>query len=135
LIFFKEGPEDHPPAFRDLFSGFSYFIQANIASLIILSATLLGTALFILPGLLVSALTIFTLPVIVTKKAGVLHAVNISMRLTSRQRLAFLVFGCMNILIMIGGAITVLGTVVVLPWLTASVASAYRQVRAEGGPV
>ena len=118
--------EVHKPQFKDLFKGFEVFVPANIASLIIFVAACLGSLLLILPGLVVAAVYMFTLPMIVDKRLSFWEAMEASRRAVWKKWFPFTLFGMIILTILMVGSLTIVGAFIAFPWIIASTAYAYR---------
>ncbi len=115
--------------FADLFKGFNFFIPALVASLLISVFTAVGTALCIIPGLVVAAMYKFTYLFIVDKGMDFWPAMQASHSIVKQDYFGFTMFLIAMALVVVLGAICcIVGVFVAIPVAIAAITVAYREI-------
>lgn len=115
--------------FADLFKGFNFFIPALVASLLISVFTAVGTALCIIPGLVVAAMYKFTYLFIVDKGMDFWPAMQASHSIVKQDYFGFTMFLIAMALVVVLGAICcIVGVFIAIPVTIAAITVAYREI-------
>jgi uncharacterized membrane protein len=118
-----------PTEFADLFKGFSFFVPALVASLVIMLFTFAGSLLCFIPGLVVAAMYKFTYLFIVDKRMDFWPAMQASHNVVRNDYFGFTMFlilmGLVNLL---GVLCCVVGILVTIPLTVAAITVAYQEL-------
>jgi len=115
--------------FATFLQGFNVYIPAVVANILLIIFAAMGYIFFILPGLLVEALFIFTYPLILEKKMGFWEAMMASKNVTKSFLFEFSGFILLKwILYLLGMVFFGIGIIFVFPWFVGSIAVAYRDI-------
>jgi uncharacterized membrane protein len=115
--------------FDDLFTGFNFFIPALLASLVIAVFVAVGTALCIIPGIVVAASCKFTYLFIVDKRMDFWQAIRSSHAVVKYDYFGFTMFlVALTLLNVLGFICCLVGTLVTIPISVAAITVAYRDV-------
>jgi hypothetical protein len=139
VLFFLVGPVSAGLAFtgvkkceggrievQDFFSGFgNYFVPALLSSLLIILFSLIGLIFFIVPGLVILAMYMFTFHYIVHGGQDFWEAMESSRKLVSRDYFGFVLFALVLLTINFLGVVTVVGVLVSLPVTAFALTAAY----------
>jgi len=113
----------------DLFKGFNFFIPTLVASLLISLFTCVGTALCIIPGLVVAAMYKFTYLFIVDKGMDFWPAMQASHSIVKQDYFGFTMFLIVMVLVIVLGAICcIVGVFIAIPVTIAAITVAYREI-------
>jgi uncharacterized membrane protein len=122
----------------DISKGFSVFLPAMLASIVVSIFTAFGFLLFFIPGLFVMAAYAFTFPLIIDRGMDFWEAMETSRKTVMERFISFTIFFCLVGLAGLSGSIILLiGVVVTLPFAFCTVAVAYKEVfglKEEGSP-
>lgn len=114
---------------RDILKGLNYFLPAFLANAIIVISTILGLIILIIPGLIISALFMFTIPLIVEKKMSFWQAMEESRKVVQKDLPNFVVFLIILMGINFLGIMCLgVGLFVSTPVILASIAYAYKEL-------
>ncbi len=109
--------------------GFKVFVPSLIANLLMTLFTAVGLVLCIIPGIIISAFYIFTLPLIIDKKLDFWEAMETSRKAVSTDIFGFIIFlfllFCLQI---VGVLLCVIGLLFTIPIAICSMAIAYREI-------
>jgi len=115
--------------FATFFRGFNVYVPAVVANILLIMLSAIGYIFFILPGLLIEALFIFTYPLILEKKMSFWEALMASKEVTKSFLFEFGGFILLKwILYLLGMLFFGIGTIFVFPWFIGSIAVAYREI-------
>jgi uncharacterized membrane protein len=122
------------PDIAMMFQGFDRFLDAFLAYLVVAVLTLLGLVCFIVPGVILAIMWMFTLPVIAETGLGFWEAMRESARLTEgyRWRLFLLLLACIPI-VLLGALICCVGFFIAAAVNFMALALAYRFLQARKG--
>lgn len=126
--------EDREPAAQDVFSQLRLFLPLFLFSAVVFIITLIGTTIFILPGiifiLIVGYLCLYMVPVMVDKKFGLIDSIKKSISMVTRTRTAdhVIVFIIFYALTSIGGG-SFLGFLFLQPFATILLLLAYEDTQ------
>lgn len=121
---------DKEPSAQDIFSQMSLFLPLLVFSACVFIIALIGTTIFILPGvlftLIVGYLCLYMVPVMVDKKFGLIDAIKKSIAMVTRTRSIdhIIVFSIFSALTSIGGG-SIIGFLFLQPFATIFLLSAY----------
>ena len=111
----------------DIAKGFSFFLPAFLANLVISVFTGVGLILCIIPGLMISAMYSFVYPLIIERNLGFWDAMEESRKIIWPHIWGFLLFEIVGLLIVIAGfLLCFVGILVALPICFCAYACAYR---------
>jgi hypothetical protein len=115
--------------FADLFRGFNFFIPTLVASLLIGLFVCIGTALCIIPGLVVAAMYKFTYLFIIDKRMDFWPAMQASHAVTRNDYFGFTMFLLLCALVNLLGLICcIVGLLVTIPLTFAAITIAYQEL-------
>ncbi len=110
----------------DIAKGFEVFVAAILADILISVFAGIGFTLLIIPGIIVSALYMFAIPLIMDKKMDFWQAMEYSRKLVSQNLFELSIFMLvLYILLFIGALLLLVGFFVALPIVLAAIAYAY----------
>jgi uncharacterized membrane protein len=110
----------------DIAKGFEVFVAAILADILISVFVGIGFTLLIIPGIIVSALYMFAIPLIMEKKMDFWQAMEYSRKLVSQNLFELSIFMLvLYILLIIGALLLLVGFFVALPIVLAAIAYAY----------
>ena len=110
----------------DIAKGFEVFVAAVLADILISVFVGIGLALLIIPGIIISALYMFAIPLIMEKKMDFWQAMEYSRKLVSKNLFELSIFMLvLYILLFIGVLLLLVGFFVALPIVFAAIAYAY----------
>ena len=113
----------------DLSKGFSYFAAAVISNILIILFSAIGFSLCIIPGIVVSALYMFTPIFIFEKNMDFWQAMEASRKLATKHIFELSVFALLLSLITIVGVLACLvGLLITIPLCFAAIAFAYNDL-------
>ena len=113
----------------DVAKGFNFFVAAVLADILITVLVGLGFVLLIIPGIVVSALYMFTFPLILEKNMDFWQAMETSRKIVSKNIFEFSAFMLLlYILMFVGTLLLFVGFLVALPIAFAATAAAYRDI-------
>ena len=113
----------------DLFKGFSFFLPALLASILISVFTTIGFLLCIIPGIVVTAMYMFTYLFIIDKRMDFWPAMQASHAIVKKDYFGFTLFVLAVILLNILGALCLLlGLLITIPVTYAAITVAYREI-------
>lgn len=113
----------------DLFKGFSFFLDAFVATLLIGVFTFLGTLALIIPGLIVAAMYKFTYLFMVDKRMDFWRAMKASHAVVRNDYFGFTMFLILAFLVnVVGLCCLVIGLFVTVPMTFAAVTIAYQEL-------
>jgi ribosomal protein L40E len=114
-------------AFRDLFSGGDCFLPVLGETILVAILTMIGGMMCVIPGLIVAGLMMFTVPLTVERRLGVMDAMRHSYELTKNNMLLFTLFALLLQLIVGAGSYACyVGLLATYPLLFTITAVAYR---------
>ena len=114
---------------KDILKGLNYFLPVFLANAIIVVSTIFGLIILIIPGLIISSLFMFTIPLIVEKKLSFWNAMEESRKVVQKDLPNFLVFLTILMGINLLGILCLgIGLFVSTPVIIASIAYAYRDL-------
>ncbi|WP_205370879.1 MULTISPECIES: DUF2189 domain-containing protein [Thermoleptolyngbya] len=115
--------------FSDFFRGFNHFLPLFLASLVTGILTLIGFALFVLPGIYLAVAWMFTTPFIVDRKFDFWDAMESSRKVISRNWFSWFIFLIVLALLnFVGFLLFGVGALVTIPLSACAVAIAYQEV-------
>lgn len=115
--------------FKDLLEGLKFFIPAFLANAIIIVLTIIGLILLIIPGIIISSLFMFTLPLIVEKKMGFWQAMEESRKVVQKDLPNFVIFLIILMGINFLGVMCLgVGLLVSTPFIISSIVCAYKEL-------
>ncbi len=127
--FYFELIRGNPVNFSTFFEGFRVYLPAVLAQFVLSVLLSLGYFFFILPGLILEALFIFTYPLILEKRLGVWEAMRTSKNVVSSFLFEFSGYVLLKwILYLLGMSLLGIGILFVFPWFLGSVAVAYSEI-------
>ena len=110
----------------DIAKGFEVFVAAVLADILISVFVGIGLALLIIPGIIISALYMFAVPLIMEKKMDFWEAMEYSRKIVSKNLFELSIFMLvLYILLFIGVLLLLVGFFVLLPIVLAAIAYAY----------
>ncbi|MDZ7331482.1 MAG: hypothetical protein ONB13_05575 [candidate division KSB1 bacterium] len=110
----------------DIIKGFEVWVPAALADILISIFVGLGFIFLIIPGIIISALYLFAIPLIIEKRMDFWQAMETSRKLVSRNLLEFSIFMLLlYVILFIGVLILGVGFLVALPVTFAAIAYAY----------
>jgi uncharacterized membrane protein len=113
----------------DLFKGFSFFVPSLIASILISIFTTIGFLCCIIPGIVVSAMFMFTYLFIVDKRMDFWPAMQSSHEIVKKNYVGFSLFILATILLNLAGALCLLvGLLITVPITFAAITVAYQEI-------
>lgn len=111
----------------DLFSGVDVFVPLLIAAILMNIAMAIGFVLCVIPGLLLAACFMFTMPLIVDKSMGAVEAISLSFNTLKSQAFSALGFTLVIGLVIIAGMLACgIGIFVTLPIALVAIVLLYR---------
>ncbi|MFH1429359.1 MAG: hypothetical protein ABIH39_06415 [Candidatus Margulisiibacteriota bacterium] len=114
---------------KNMTLGFSFFLPLLISSSIIGLGIFLGMIFFVIPGLIVYALYIFTVPLIVDQKLDFWPAMEASRKKIMEDPFGFIIFGTMLMaLIILGVLVLGVGMLLTMPVAINALVYAYIEV-------
>ncbi len=122
------------PAIGMMFEGFDRFLDAFLACLVMTVLEMLGFVLFIVPGVILAILWLFTYPVLAETRHNFWEAMRASARLTEGYRWRLFLLGLAGVLIVaLGFLAVVVGVFIALPVVLTATALAYRFLQRQKG--
>ncbi|OQX88804.1 hypothetical protein B6D60_01050 [candidate division KSB1 bacterium 4484_87] len=119
----------NPMNIGDISKGFNFFIAAMLADILISFFVWVGFIFLIIPGIVLSALYMFTFPLILEKNLDFWEAMETSRKVVQKNIFEFSVFMfLMYILLLIGFLLIGIGFLIALPITFAATAAAYRDI-------
>ena len=113
----------------DISKGFNFFIAAVLADVLISVFVALGFIFLIIPGIIISALYMFTFPLVLEKKLDFLEAMETSRKVVSQHIFELSVFMLvLYLFLLIGLMLLFVGFFVALPIVFVAIALAYRDI-------
>jgi len=113
----------------DLFKGFSFFVPSLIASILISVFSTIGFICCIIPGIVVSAMFMFTYLFIVDKRMDFWPAMQASHEIVKKNYVGFSLFILASILLNLVGALCLLvGLLITIPITVAAITIAYQEI-------
>ncbi len=113
----------------DLFQGFNYFVAAFVAALLIAVFATVGVLLCIIPGLVITAMYMFTYLFVLDKRLEFWPAMEASHAVVKNDYLGFVLFllglGLLNI---VGALCCIVGLLVTIPISMMAITIAYRDL-------
>ncbi|NPE28212.1 glycerophosphodiester phosphodiesterase [Methanococcoides sp. SA1] len=109
---------------NDVFEGFNYFVKSWVLLLVSVILISIGYMLLILPGIILSILLIYSLPLLVIKDYGAMDAIKESIEISKQNFVDSLVLLIIVAIISTIGGITYLGTFVTTPIITLALVAA-----------
>ena len=114
---------------RNMSSGFSFFLPLLLSSVLIGFFVFLGFLVLIIPGIIVSALYIFTIPLIVDQKMDFWEAMETSRKKVMEDAFGFIIFAILLMALVVLGPITMgVGLMGTMPLTVNALAYAYIDV-------
>ncbi|MFC1596028.1 hypothetical protein ACFL4D_01935 [Candidatus Margulisiibacteriota bacterium] len=111
---------------KNILTGFTYFLPLMLSSIVIGILVLFGLMLLVLPGLIVSALYIYTIPLIVDQKLDFWQAMETSRKKVMEDAFGFIIFGILLMAMIISGAMFLgVGLMVTMPIAVNTLTYAY----------
>lgn len=118
---------------NDVFEGFNYFVKSWVLLLVSVILIGIGYMLLFLPGLILSILLIYSLPLLVIRGYGAMDAIKESIDISKQNFVDSLVLFIIVAIISTIGGITYIGSLVTVPIITlALVAAAESYLGTEG---
>lgn len=115
--------------FADLFSGFNYFVPALVASLVTSLFISIGFILCIIPGLVLTAMYMFTYLFIVDKRMDFWQAMQASHAVVKNDYFGFTMYVVVSgLVILLGFLCCIVGVFIALPVTIAATTVAYQEV-------
>ncbi len=113
----------------DLFKGFNFFVPSLIASILISVFTTIGFICCIIPGIVVSAMFMFSYLFILDKRLDFWPAMQASHEIVKRNYVGFSLFVLATILLNLVGVLCLLvGLLITIPITFAAITVAYREI-------
>jgi uncharacterized membrane protein len=113
----------------DLFKGFNLFVPSLVASLLISLFTTIGFVCCIIPGIVVSAMFMFTYLFILDKRMDFWPAMQASHEVVKRNYVGFSLFIAATMLLNFVGILCLLvGILITIPITFAAITVAYREI-------
>ncbi len=113
----------------DIVTGFNYFIPAVLADILITVFAAFGYFFLIIPGIIISAVYMFTFPLILEKKMDFWQAMETSRKVVSKNLFELSVFMLvLHVFLLIGVILLFVGVLVAVPIVFAAIAAAYRDI-------
>ena len=113
----------------DLFKGFNFFVPSLVASLLISIFTTIGFVFCIIPGIVVSAMFMFTYLFILDKRMDFWPAMQASHEIVKRNYVGFSLFIVATMLLNFVGILCLLvGILITIPITFAAITVAYREI-------
>ncbi len=110
----------------DIAKGFEVWIAAALADILISTFSALGFIFLIVPGIIISALYMFAIPLIIEKKMDFWQAMETSRKVVSRNLFELSIFMLLlYIILFLGFLLLGVGLLVALPLVFAAIAYAY----------
>ncbi|MFC1478298.1 hypothetical protein ACFL57_02445 [Candidatus Margulisiibacteriota bacterium] len=114
---------------KNMTLGFSFFLPLLISSAVIGLLVFFGLIFFIIPGLIISALYVFTVPLIVDRKMEFWPAMEASRKKVMEDPFGFIIFGIMLMaLIILGVLVFGVGMLLTMPVAVNALTYAYLDV-------
>jgi len=118
-----------PPLIGDLFQAYNRYVPITLAFLLMSAFAAVGFVLCIIPGIIVTALYLFTFLFIVDKGYDFWEAMEASRRIASRDYMLFILFAVVLMVLNFAGFLCFgIGLLITVPLQYAAIASAYRQI-------
>ena len=115
--------------FADLFTGFNFFVPALVASLVISLFVSLGFILCIIPGLVLTAMYVFTYLFIVDKRMDFWQAMQASHAVVRNDYFGFTMYILLcGLVLLLGVVCCIIGVFVALPVTIAATTVAYKEI-------
>ncbi|MBZ5727182.1 MAG: hypothetical protein LAP87_19560 [Acidobacteriia bacterium] len=115
--------------FADLFTGFNFFVPTLVASLLISLFVSIGFILCIIPGLVLTAMYMFTYLFIVDKRMDFWPAMQASHAVVKNDYFGFTMYVLVSLLVLLLGVICcVVGVFVAIPVVIAATTVAYQEI-------
>jgi len=119
----------NPINIGDISKGFNFFVAAVLADILITVFVSVGFFLLIIPGIVISALYMFTFPLILEKNMDFWEAMETSRKVVTKNIFELSVFMLvLYIFMVIGVLLFFVGFLVALPVAFAAVAIAYKDI-------
>lgn len=119
----------NPLNIGDLAKGFNFFVAAVLADILIMIFVTIGFFFLIIPGIVISALYMFTFPLIIEKKMDFWQAMETSRKIIQKNIFEFSAFMLLLYLLLFLGLLMLLvGFVIALPLTFVAIALAYRDI-------
>jgi len=110
----------------DIVRGFDVFLASVLANILVSAFVSIGFMVLIIPGIIISALYMFAIPLIMEKKMDFWEAMETSRKLVSRNLFELSVFMfVLYLFLLIGVLLLLVGFVVALPIAFVAIANAY----------
>jgi uncharacterized membrane protein len=116
----------NPIKIDDIAKGFDVFLAAVLADLLISVFSMIGFTFLIIPGIVVSALYMFTFPLLIDKKMDFWEAMETSRKVVMKNLFEMSIFMLiLYMFIVIGMLLLLVGLIVAVPFVLAAIAFAY----------
>ncbi|NPE28574.1 glycerophosphodiester phosphodiesterase [Methanococcoides sp. SA1] len=109
---------------NDVFKGFDRFVKSWVLLLVSIILINIGFMLLILPGMILSILLIYSLPLLVIKDYGAMDAIKESIEISKQNFVDSLVLLIIVAIISAIGGITYIGSLVTTPIITLALVAA-----------
>jgi uncharacterized membrane protein len=132
-----KGARGQPSTFGDVFSGGRWFGKMFLAILLFAILYVIGTALCIVPGVIVACGLAVYAPLIVDQDLSAVDALKRSWELTKGNKVTIFLFGLIGFFVVIGGLLAcIVGVLLVsYPMLYVGMAYIYLRLKGENPPV
>jgi uncharacterized membrane protein len=118
---------------NDFTYGFNFFVPLLIAGVLISVFSTVGFILLIIPGLVVSAMFMFSYLFILDRKMDFWPAMQASHEIVKRDYVGFTLFFLVLILLQIAGALALgVGLLITIPVMLGAITVAYREIAGVG---
>jgi uncharacterized membrane protein len=123
-----------PYAFGDLFSGAPFFVSVLVANLIVGLGVILGTAMLIVPGVILALGLSMTIPIVIDRNLGPIEALTESWKVTDGHKMNLFILALIAFGLCIAGLCACgVGILLVMPILY--IAHMYVYLKLTGQPV
>jgi len=119
----------HSVNIGDMGKGFNFFVAAVLSNILITVFSIIGYALCIIPGILVTAIYLFTPALIVERNLDFWGAMEQSRKITSAHLIEFFLLALVLIVLnFVGALVLIVGLLFTIPLSFAIVAAAYEDI-------
>jgi uncharacterized membrane protein len=127
-----KGARGQPSTFGDVFSGGRWFGKMFLALILFIILWVIGTALCVVPGVIVACGLAIYAPLIVDQDLSAVDALKRSWELTKGNKVTIFLFGLIGIFVIIGGLLACVVGVLLVSYPMLYVGSTYIYLRLKG---
>lgn len=133
IVYWLKLIRDQDPSLSDLWVGFRYIIPLVTTSIATLLVVACGTALLVIPGILLALGLLFVLHVVVDKNLGLVEAMKASWRITAGNRVELLLLSLLCTLVLFLGSLVLgVGVLVAMPVAFGAITVSYHRLAEPG---